>query len=128
MSCLRGRGLSDNAQIDNQEEPDILSEQTALAWLMRWYLDQCDGDWEHGYGIRIGTLDNPGWSLTVDLKGTKVDGLEFPRLSNNYEHDSDWWTCWTENNRFRAAGGPLQLTAMIDTFRTWVTGQGRVSD
>jgi hypothetical protein len=29
-----------------------------LDWLMRWYLAQCDNDWEHGYGIEIGTLDD----------------------------------------------------------------------
>ena len=22
-----------------------------LEWLQKWYLEQCDGDWEHGYGV-----------------------------------------------------------------------------
>jgi hypothetical protein len=32
-----------------------------ISWLQRWYTAQCDGGWEHHYGITIGTLDNPGW-------------------------------------------------------------------
>jgi hypothetical protein len=37
-----------------------------LTWLMRWYLAECNGDWEHSYGVRVETLDNPGWSLKID--------------------------------------------------------------
>ncbi len=31
-----------------------------LTWVQRWYLDQCDGEWEHEWGVKIDTLDNPG--------------------------------------------------------------------
>ena len=31
-----------------------------------WYLSQCNGDWEHAYGVKIDTLDNPGWTLEVE--------------------------------------------------------------
>lgn len=24
-----------------------------IKWLEKWYKDNCDGDWEHFYGIRI---------------------------------------------------------------------------
>jgi len=38
---------------------------TSLANVMEriqdWYRRQCDGDWEHSYGVKIETLDNPGW-------------------------------------------------------------------
>jgi len=42
----------------------------ALSLLEKWYSAQCDGDWEHQYGVSIGTLDNPGWTLEIDLRGT----------------------------------------------------------
>ncbi|MCB1067110.1 MAG: hypothetical protein KDK56_02885 [Simkania sp.] len=29
-------------------------------WLMHWYLSNCDSDCEHGNGINIGTIDDPG--------------------------------------------------------------------
>ena len=41
--------------------------EVCLLWLMQWRLDQCDNDWEHCHGVSIGTLDNPGWTLRIDL-------------------------------------------------------------
>lgn len=41
-----------------------------LQELQRWYRSQCNGDWEHSYGVKIDTLDNPGWSVTVELADT----------------------------------------------------------
>jgi len=34
--------------------------QNLLQFLQEWYLEQCNGDWEHEFGIKIETLDNPG--------------------------------------------------------------------
>ncbi|MFE4959105.1 Imm53 family immunity protein [Streptomyces sp. NPDC056653] len=31
-----------------------------LDWLQNRYAQQCDGDWEHEWGVKIATLDNPG--------------------------------------------------------------------
>ena len=36
-----------------------------IAGLEDWYADLCNGDWEHTGGIKIETLDNPGWCITV---------------------------------------------------------------
>ena len=36
-----------------------------LDFMMRWFASHCDGDWEHDLGIRIETLDNPGWAMDV---------------------------------------------------------------
>ena len=47
---------------------------TDIEWLEQWYVAQCDGDWEHAKGVKIETLDNPGWLLTVDLAGTEREG------------------------------------------------------
>ena len=51
----------------------------SVSWLMRWYLDQCDGDWEL-YGIDIGNLDNR-LTLKVDLRDTVLEGRPFTRSS-----------------------------------------------
>jgi len=96
-----------------------VGQDITLDWLMRWYAGQCDGEWEHGSGITIDTLDNPGWSLKIELTGTPLDGKTLDRRTHNYEHQSEWWTCWTEDNQFRGAGGPQQLGPMIQVFREW---------
>jgi len=44
-----------------------------MSWLTRWYATECNGDWEHQSGIRITTIDNPGWNVNINLYGTLLD-------------------------------------------------------
>jgi hypothetical protein len=90
-----------------------------LRQLQDWYLAQCDRDWEHGHGVAITTLDNPGWSVTIHLEGTVLESRPFATVEENYAHDTDWLRCWLEDGRFEAAGGPLQLTQMLRIFLDW---------
>jgi hypothetical protein len=89
-----------------------------LNWLTNWYLSQCDGDWEHQYGIQMGTLDNPGWTVAIDLADTTLEAREFAAIENMATDDS-WWFCRVENRRWRAACGPKDLEAVIGLFRNW---------
>ena len=43
-----------------------------------WFQSQCDGDWEHDYGITIETLDNPGWSVEIYLYETELQDSTLP--------------------------------------------------
>jgi hypothetical protein len=43
--------------------------------IQAWYAAQCDGDWEHQYGVSIETLDNPGWRVIVDFSGSSLDNI-----------------------------------------------------
>jgi immunity protein 53 of polymorphic toxin system len=99
-----------------------------LTWLMEWYVAQCDGDWEHRFGLEIGTLDNPGWSLAIDLNGTPWEARPFDSVSHNVSEEEveqgpsgekNWWVCNVEDNSFKAFGGPRDLPAMIAVFRQW---------
>ena len=90
-----------------------------LSELQKWYAAQCDGDWEHQQGVEIGTLDNPGWRVEIDLADTSLEGIEFRAVKENYEHETEWLSCWIAENKFQAAGGPQQLTRMIRLFLDW---------
>lgn len=101
----------------------------ALSWLMDWYVAQCDGDWEHRFGLEIGTLDNPGWSLAIDLNGTPFEGRPFDPVVHNIseqeavdgpEGDKSWWDCRVEGSTFKAFGDPRDLSGMIAVFRRWI--------
>jgi hypothetical protein len=93
-----------------------------IEWLMAWYRLQCDGDWEHQHGIRIGTLDNPGWSLDVDLAGTPHAGKSLPqKMLERSEHD--WVFTEVKDDVFRARGGPGNLSEMIESFAAFVDGR-----
>ncbi|HEY0134050.1 MAG TPA: Imm53 family immunity protein, partial [Nannocystis sp.] len=45
--------------------------------LQTWYASMCDGDWEHRFGVRITTLDNPGWHVRIDILETGLEIDEF---------------------------------------------------
>ena len=92
----------------------------SLAQLQQWYLSNCNGDWEHTYGVSIGTLDNPGWSLKIELTGTSCDGRDLARCAvGDHDTDESWHVRWVADNEYHAAGGALMLTTMIDDFLRW---------
>lgn len=99
-------------------EPDTLQQ------LQHWYQAQCNGDWEHSYGIKIDTLDNPGWSLAIDLTGTSLEDATFSKVSNgviasDITENQDWLVCEVKEKTFIGAAGPNSLNALIITFLVW---------
>jgi hypothetical protein len=90
-----------------------------LSRLEGWYVSQCNGMWEHAHGFTLGTIDNPGWTLTVDLAETEWASREFSNVRiKRSEHN--WLHCWFKDEQFNAAGGPLNLREMIETFLWFV--------
>jgi Immunity protein 53 len=90
----------------------------ALTRLQRWYSSQCDGDWEHQLGIEIGTLDNPGWLVKIDLRGTPLETRDFAVIED-VEDEREWIDCRIQDGAFRGAGGPHMLGAIIEVFVRW---------
>nr|WP_288836395.1 immunity 53 family protein [uncultured Flavobacterium sp.] len=89
-------------------------DTTLLSRLQNWYLTNCDGDWEHSYGISIGTLDNPGWIVKIDLADTCLQDLDYKKEICN--GDFDWLDLRVNEKTFIAAGDPSKLTALIHVF------------
>ena len=90
----------------------------SLSALEKWFAGQCDGEWEHGYGVRIESLDNPGWRVHVGLHGTKKQNTALTRITLTRSQD-DWLSYWVENEIFEAACGPGNLSEAIDAFASW---------
>jgi hypothetical protein len=95
-----------------------MAEAAVLERLARWYLSHCDGDWEHGEGVEIGTIDNPGWRVQVSLADTNLESRPFDRIVVE-RSEEDWFHAWIEDNVWEAAAGPLNLTEALDTFLSW---------
>ena len=91
--------------------------------LQVWYDAQCNGDWEHSYGVRIETLDNPGWHVRIDLAETLLFDQPFTPVRYGEpggEDDPDrWMDCKVERFQFHGYGGPRQLEAILEVFLTW---------
>jgi hypothetical protein len=91
---------------------------SSLERLQNWYLRQCNGDWEHVCGVRIETLDNPGWSVEIDLKETPLARREFESLCSEKTED-DWLFLSRSEEVFKIACGPGNLEDALAIFCTW---------
>lgn len=86
--------------------------------LNEWYQSNCDGDWEHCFGVNIETLDNPGWIVKIDLYYTELKDKPFEEIEIN-NGDDDWLFCKVENGKFQGAGDPNKLKKIIEIFVEW---------
>lgn len=96
----------------------MINEFDNLTWMQKWFYANCNGDWEHNTNIKIVNLDNPGWSVFINLNGTSLENREFLKVKN-YRTDDDWIYCVIEDNIFKGACGPFNLNEVLHTFRVW---------
>lgn len=92
---------------------------TILGRIERWYQSNCNGDWEHDWRIRISTLDNPGWSVWINLQDTYEEPIAMESLEVE-RSDSDWWRCWLKGSVFEAVGGTGNLGEILQHFADWI--------
>jgi hypothetical protein len=100
----------------------VSNTENELIWIQSWFSHQCDEEWEHTYGVTIETLDNPGWSVSIDLKKTELEDKVMQTVSEETS-DEDWISCTVTENQFRGFGGTKQLTKILEVFRNWVEQQ-----
>lgn len=81
----------------------------------------CIGDWEHTYGITIETIDNPGWSLEVELADTPLYEKKFQDLKIQRDDEDDWVIVKVIDGNFIGYGGPQSLEELINIFLEWAS-------
>ena len=84
--------------------------------LQNWYKTNCNGDWEHSYGISLSTLDNPGWTLTIALQETALEKLDFNREYQSEENEHDWYFIRVKDGALDIACGPDNLSQVLQIF------------
>ncbi|MES2582083.1 MAG: immunity 53 family protein [Pseudomonadota bacterium] len=90
-----------------------------LTRLQQWYFANCDGDWEHTYGVHIENIDNPGWLLAVQLTHTYLEAVAFSEVKVQRASENDWLQCRVEDREFKGACGPLNLEELLSVFLKW---------
>ena len=72
------------------------------------------------YGVNIQTIDNPGWSVGIDVAGTSAEGVAIPRFrSTDFdENDQDWVECGLSEDEasFGGVGDQKELAFIVDYF------------
>jgi hypothetical protein len=87
-----------------------------LGWLQYFFSSNCDGDWEHQYGVEISTTDNPGWYVKMDLAETEHSELMFPE--EKIERSSEDWVMISIKERVLfGAGGRSNLLEILTLMR-----------
>ncbi len=84
--------------------------------MQEWYTKQCDGEWEHHYGVEIDTLDNPGWHVVIDVESTELSDVNFDGYTMENGND-DWYFIEMKNRQFRATGDPSKLEFLLSNFK-----------
>ncbi|EFL05930.1 predicted protein [Streptomyces sp. AA4] len=95
----------------------------SFQFLLDWYAEQCDEEWEHAFGVELSTLDNPGWSLEIDLADTDLAG----RLMELYDFEGDagrWAQCRSDGTKFRGACDPSSFELVLKQFENFVNQPG----
>ncbi len=100
-----------------------MKNESVLSWLQNWYFSRCDLDWEkerweHNFGVEFTTIDNPGWSVKIDLRGTNLENKVMENYQEEIDED-DWLFCTIENKKFIGTGGPKNLIKILEFFKTW---------
>lgn len=88
--------------------------KSLLERIQDWYRNNCDGDWEHDFGIQIRTIDNPGWSVEIRLEDTALENAKY-----NYKYDNcdrDWIFIEVKDGKFIGAGDPNKLNEIFRIF------------
>ncbi|MBC1451039.1 rhodanese-related sulfurtransferase [Listeria welshimeri] len=93
-----------------------------LSWVEDWYKEHCDGVWEHDYGITIGTLDNPGWYVRINLNGTSLLNKNFENIDLMVD-DKNWIKCIKENEEFKGFGDSHKLITILGYFKEFVLSE-----
>lgn len=99
----------------------------AFHFLQSWYSDQCDGNWEHQFGVQIGTIDNPGWRVKIALEGTDLEERTFESVKVD-RSEQDWFQCWVKEFEFHGAGSPNNLDEILEVFRRFAQSPSSLSE
>lgn len=89
-----------------------------LFWLINWFDSQCEGYWERLFGIKIQTIDNPGWAITISIQETELENKSLQDVFVD-RTDHDWYSCRIENKFFKGYCGTFNIEEVIRTFRNF---------
>jgi hypothetical protein len=118
-------------RLEQQNDGDQPTNQSEiLAWLMCWYASNCDGDWEHCYGISIKLVPPSIWEIQINIEETNLEDKPFTTIDTK-NSDKDWIYCFVEqtnlfyspteiiNQKFHGSGDLTKLEMILNIFRNW---------
>ncbi|EKO13451.1 Imm53 family immunity protein [Leptospira kirschneri] len=106
---------------ENKEFVLSPESETMFSWLMKWYQSQCDGDWEHEYGLKINTNKDQAWQVEIDIRFTELHDFELDTALEQ-KGTNNWYSFSIKDGRFLAEGDSKKLPVILEKFKEiWVT-------
>jgi len=99
---------------------------TNLHRLETWCSNQAGGLWDRGCALRIETLDDPGWRVSIDLRGTELIARSYDELRDLCPGEG-WMHCRVRNGYFEGCGGPFKLDEILGHFLDWAGTEAPVA-
>ncbi len=93
----------------------IEHEYELLNWLSNWYKIECNGDWEHTYGITINITQDRVF-VEIDIDDTRFDNDSIMSEIKFESSKNDWVNIEIENQKFVAKGDRSKLIQIIEYF------------
>lgn len=93
-----------------------MSLEVSVQYLLDWYANNCNGDWGHEYGIKISTIDNPGWLIQVNLSETDISGRVMEPCTWEPEHGR-WVRSWSNGEEFNVVCDVHSFDVAIGEFQ-----------
>ena len=95
--------------------------------LQAWFSQNCDGHWEHAFGVSIQSCDNPGWWVKIDVRGTALehkpyDGVQLGVDDDGHSRSESWLHCYCKEGTWNGAGDSEKLEAILEHFLDWAAG------
>ncbi len=91
---------------------------STLERIQSWFSSHCNGSWEHDFGIKIETIDNPGWAVEIDLP--PINGVEKPLEHLTDRTASHWVRCTVSNGKIDGFCGPESLDELLEIIMEWL--------
>lgn len=87
-----------------------------LERIQAWHKTQVERGRDLSLGVHIETLkEQPGWSVKVDLAGTRLSGLTLAPYREGLT-ERDWLAYRIKEDRFEGIGDPTKLQALLFAF------------
>ena len=104
--------------IDWKNDNHLEKDNYLLDWVQRWFISNCNGDWEHGYGINMEYTKETGWYVYFNVNHTSMYDCKFDKKDKKGK--KKWLTFEVNENSFIGRGDSSKLEEILQTFHDWV--------
>lgn len=96
-------------------------ENKGYQWIEEWYLENQAEEWGGTTSVKIETIDNPGWSVKINLQETNLENKSFNDFFDDKSED-DWILCEVKEGFFHGVGDAKKLSTILNIFKEWAEG------